>query len=101
MHVLRRSQERLFSVELNADIASGVPSSVKGRGRVRYSRFRCCGVFAVGKAVLTIAISLVEQIVEFSLTAVRNALVFVLCCFVFLPYPGAGRFYCTHLPVWN
>ena len=59
---------------LDAGIAAGLLSLVKGRGWVRHTCFWCCGVFAVEKAVVTK--SLVEQIVEFTLASVRYALVF-------------------------
>ena len=78
---------------LDAGIAAGLLSLVKGRRRVRHARFWCRGVFAVGKAVVTS--SLIEQIVEFTLASVRYALVF------FLLNQVAVRFQFAHLPVWN
>ena len=78
---------------LDAGIAAGLLSLVKGLGWVRHARFWCCGVFAVEKAVVTK--SLVEQIVEFTLASVRYALVF------FLLNQVAVRFQFAHLPVWD
>ena len=77
---------------LDAGIAAGLLSLVKGRGWVRNARF-WCGVFAVGKAVVTRF--LVEQIVEFTLASVSYALVF------FLLNQVALRFQFAHLLVWN